>query len=176
MKKKTYLKEKDLIRARKTAPLYLVGFPFIYLYGLLENHFSPSYTFRGYNERFLHEYKSMPSVLFKGYYYDNSIEFRKKEVIRKAKKNGFKNTNIITKFYEKFSFTYCYTSSSTLEYHNDGGHYFYHFTIKQEGKDQFKIWYKDGSVSLYSPRRELTSDYLLDEQQVLYILDVFRKK
>lgn len=174
MKEKRYMSEKDLKRARKIIPLFVIGSPFVYMYGLLENHFSPSYTFRGYNEQFLSELKSIPTVLFKGYYYDDSIELKQKERIRKARKKGFKNANITASFYKKFSTLYSYVSNSTLNYHNDGGQSSYRFTIKQVDKDKFKVNYDDGSD--YSPKGELNTDYLLNEQQVLEILDFYKNK
>ena len=116
----------------------------------------------------------MPTLLFKGYYYDNSVELNSKERIRKAKKKGFKNTNITASFYKKFSTLYSYVSNSTLIYHNDGGDCSYRFTIKQVGKDKFTVNYNDGSD--YSPKGELNTDYLLNEQQVLEILDFYKNK
>ena len=57
---------------------------------------------------------------------------------------------------------------------DDKGWWTCHFTIKQVDKDKFKVWYKDGSDR--SPKGELNTDYLLNEQQVLEILDFYKNK
>lgn len=71
---------------RSRALLFLISSPFIFIYGLFENHFLFKMSIRGYIYEFINEFWQVIRVIIGKEYHDYSIKVRTYDFNVKAKK------------------------------------------------------------------------------------------
>ena len=160
---------------KKRALLYVTFAPFIYLYGLAENHFSFGNTFKGFTYEFLYEYIQGWKILFGGEYKDNSVKIANYEFKQRAKKAKFDN-DIAFQVKESFGSLWIRFNKKNKELtHRSSGDYGEEYLhIVQHGKDEFRLGYRNSRG--WNNSKDLTTDYMLTKEQVIEIIKMLNSK
>lgn len=160
---------------KKKALLYVSLAPFIYVYGLAENHFNFSNSIRGFTLDFIYEYMNAWRILFGKEYKDNSTEVALFEYKLKAKKAKFDVELALlmkelygtwnTRFYKKereMHYRYSFDSGDKI------------ISVKQLGDDEFTLeYYNDAG---WNKKRTLNTNYILSKDNVIDIIKMIKSQ
>jgi len=160
---------------KKRAVLYILGSPFIYLYGLAENHFSFGKSIRGYSLDFCYEYFNGWRILFGKEYKDKSIEVGLYEYKLKAKKAKFDLdiALLMEELYRKWDIGFDKKKRS-LRYNYSCGYGDVYLSIKQIGRDEFTVKYYDDSG--WNRKKSLSTDYIFSKEEVIATIRTIKER
>lgn len=160
---------------KKKASLYIILTPFIYLYGLAENHFNFSNSVRGYTLEFIYEYLNAWKILFGKEYKDNSVKVAEFEYKLKAKKAKF-NLDIameMKKQYGTWSIRFD-KKERKINYSRSSDYGDVQLTIKQICNDQFNLKYYNDTG--WNKKRDLQTDYIFTKQEAIDTIQMIKEK
>lgn len=158
---------------KKRALIFILASPIIYLYGLLENHFSFGATARGYTLEFLYEYVNGWRVIFGGEYKDKSVAVATYDYKVKAKKTKF-DVDIALLMKELYGSHWIRFDKKkrNARYNWSGDYGNKTLNIEQLGKDEFKMRYYDDSS--WSNRLSISTDYVFTKDEVIVTLNMIK--
>lgn len=161
---------------KKKAIIFIVLAPFLYLYGLSENHFSFGMSIRGYTLEFTYEYINAWKVLFGREYKDNSLKISLYEYILKVKKAKFDLdiALLMKELYGKYGIRFSKKEKGKLDYYRNSDYGSLHLKIKQFGKDEFKLEYYNDSG--WNKKRSLDTDYIFTKDEVIAMVRLIKEK
>lgn len=160
---------------KKKAALYIILTPFIYLYGLAENHFNFSNSVRGYTLEFIYEYVNAWKILFGKEYKDNSVKIAEFEYKLKAKKAKF-NLDIaieMKKLYGSWSIRFD-KKERKLTYNWSSDYGSTHLSIRQIDNDQFNVNYYNDTG--WNRDRKLITEYIFTKEDVISTIQTIKEK
>lgn len=160
---------------KKKASLYIILTPFIYLYGLAENHFNFSNSVRGYTLEFIYEYLNAWKILFGKEYKDNSVKVAEFEYKLKAKKAKF-NLDIaieMKKLYGSWSIRFD-KKERKLTYNWSSDYGSTNLSIRQIDNNQFNVSYFNDSG--WNKDRKLITEYIFSKEDVISTIQTIKEK
>ena len=158
---------------KKRALLYIVGSPFIYLYGLAENHFSFGKSIRGYTLDFCYEYLNGWRILFGKEYKDNSIKVGEYKLKAKKAKFDLDIALLMEELYRKWDIRF-EKKKRSLRYNYSCGYGDIYLNIKQIDKDEFTVRYYDDSS--WNRKRSLSTDYIFSKEEVIATIRTIKER
>lgn len=160
---------------KKLAFVVILGTPLLYIYGLLENHFSFNNSVRGYSFEFYKNWLNAWRILFGKKDVDYSVEINNYEFKVQAKKAKIDVELVM--FMKELYGTWSIKldrKRNKLIYSVEQAYGYKTINIIQVRTDHFKLNYMNDSA--WNASVWLNSDYLLTKEQVIDIIKYLEAK